>query len=253
MLFNFKKIILISMILLVPKSFSEPIFFNSIHLLSFSKETKQFENDDDKSGYALGVSLGHYINESFEKQNKIGIHLDKNSLLQGVQDVISGNLKLSHQEIASILTKLEERLKSATKIELEKNTKENFIKGALYMKKFSKNKNVKKTASGLLYLVENPGSGETITNDTKILLHYKGSFINGVEFDNSYKRGAPVSLMLKDVILGWQEGLQHIKKGGKITLVIPPHLAYGDKFVNGIPGNSTLIFNIELLDVISSK
>ena len=191
------------------------------------------------------------MNQSFETQKKIGIKLDKENLLKGVQDAISGNLKLSHQEISVILKELEEKLKNANKIQFAKSAKENFMKGEVYMKNFSKIKGVKKTSSGLLYLVEKEGEGEILTNDTKITVHYIGKLIDGIEFDNSYKRGKPVSLVLKDVILGWQEGLKYIKKGGKVKLVIPPHLGYGERGVNGIPSNSTLIFDIELLDVIN--
>ncbi|ANZ22717.1 peptidylprolyl isomerase [Buchnera aphidicola (Diuraphis noxia)] len=251
--FILKKLMLFFIILYVPKSFADSICLNHINVKLHSEIKNTFKNDDDKLGYALGVSLGNYINQSFEKQKKIGVNLDKDSLVKGVQDAISGNLKLPQQEIAGILIKLEEKLKSATKIQLEKNAKENFIQGELYMKNFSHHKGVKKTSSGLLYLIEKLGEGESLKDNTKITVHYKGTLINGVEFDNSYKRGEPVSLMLKDVILGWQEGLKYIKKGGKIKLVIPPHLGYGENAIINIPGNSTLIFDIELLDVINSE
>ncbi|QCI17991.1 FKBP-type peptidyl-prolyl cis-trans isomerase [Buchnera aphidicola (Acyrthosiphon lactucae)] len=241
------------MILYVPKSFSLTKSLSDVHLQSYSKNDHVFQNHNEKIGYALGVSLGHYVNQSFENQKKIGIKLDKKSLLKGIEDAVSGNLKLSHQEISLILEELEEKLKNATKIQIEKKEKENFIQGESYMKNFSKVNGVKKTSSGLLYLLEREGEGEALTNDTKITVHYKGTFVNGIEFDNSYKRDKPVSLILKDVILGWQEGLKYIKKGGKIKLVIPPNLAYGEKEVNGIPGNSTLIFDIELLDVVNKS
>ncbi|AEO08865.1 FKBP-type peptidyl-prolyl cis-trans isomerase FkpA precursor [Buchnera aphidicola str. Ak (Acyrthosiphon kondoi)] len=249
--FILKKIILLCVILYIPKSFSSSVPFSDIYLQASNSELKdKFHNNNEKLAYALGVSIGNYVNQSFEKQKKMGIELDKNNLLKGIQDVISDHLKLSHQEISLLLKELEKKIKHANKIQFEKNAKENFIQGELYMKNFSKVKNVKKTSTGLLYLIEREGEGEVLTNDTKITVHYKGVLINGVEFDNSYRRGKPISLMLKDVILGWQEGLKYIKKGGKIKLVIPPNLAYGDQEVNGIPGNSTLIFDIELLDAV---
>jgi FKBP-type peptidyl-prolyl cis-trans isomerase FkpA len=168
----------------------------------------------------------------------------------GVQDAISGNLKLSHEEISIILQKLQEHLKNLVKTQLEKNEKENLMQGKLYMKNFSEIKGVNKTPSGLLYVVEKLGEGEEIkTKNTEITVHYKGSLINGMEFDSSYKRGKPITLMLKDVILGWQEGLKYIKKSGKIKLIIPPDLGYGSNTINGIPANSILVFEIELLDI----
>ncbi|ADP66337.1 FKBP-type peptidyl-prolyl cis-trans isomerase [Buchnera aphidicola] len=249
--FIFKRIILFLMILYVPKSFSISAPISDIHLQSVLETNNTFHNNNEKLGYILGLSFGNYVNQTFEKQKKIGIELDRNSLLKGIQDAISGNLKLSHQDISSGLKELEKKLKHATKIQLKKNAKENFIQGELYMKNFSKLKGVKKTSSGLLYLLERAGEGEALKDETKITVHYKGTLINGLEFDNSYKRGRPVSLRLKDVILGWKEGLKYIKKGGKIKLVIPPNLAYGTEEVNGIPANSTLIFDIELLDVVN--
>jgi len=249
--FFLKRIILLFIILYVPKSFSLSVPSSDIYLQSHSVIKNKLPNKNEKLGYAIGVSLGNYVNQYFDQQKKIGVELDKNSILKGIKDAISGDLKLSHQEISVILKELSDKLKNATKIQFEKNAKENFIQGQLYMKSFSKIKGVKKTSSGLLYLLEREGEGEELINDTKITVHYKGTLINGVEFDNSYKRGKPVSLMLKDVILGWQEGLKYIKKGGKIKLVIPPHLAYGAEEVNGIPSNSTLIFDIELLDVVN--
>lgn len=84
-----------------------------------------------------------------------------------------------------------------------------------------------------------------------MVVNYKGTLVDGSEFDNSYKRGEPLSFRLDGVIPGWTEGLKHVKKGGKIKLVIPPTLAYGETGVPGIPANSTLVFDVELLDIKS--
>ena len=246
--FFLKRILLLYLIFFVPKSFSENLPFFKIK--SYSEKKEFFQNDNEKVGYSLGVSLGNYVNESFERQKKMGINLDKHNILLGVQDAISGNLKLSNEEISTILQKLEKNLKNAAKIQFEKSEKENLIQGKSYMKKFSEMKGVSKTSSGLLYIIDKLGEGEEIkTKNAEITVHYKGSLINGTEFDSSYKRGKPITLMLKDVILGWQEGLKYIKKGGKIKLIIPPNLGYGSNRINEIPANSILIFDIELLDI----
>ncbi|QCI17331.1 FKBP-type peptidyl-prolyl cis-trans isomerase [Buchnera aphidicola (Aphis helianthi)] len=245
--FRIKRIMLLFLLFYMPILYAETQ--PTLPMQSDSKNKKIFKSETEKIGYALGVSLGNYVNQSFEKQKKLGIKLDKYSLLLGIQDAISNNLQLSNQEISEILEKLEKKLKNATKIQIKKDEKENLIQGQLYMKEFSKIKGVRQTESGLMYLIEKPGKGEKITENTEITVHYKGSLINGIEFDNSYIRGKPVTFMLKDVILGWQEGLKYIKKNGKIKLVIPPSLGYGNTGLNGIPGNSTLIFDIELVDV----
>lgn len=246
--FLLKRILLLFLIFFAPISFSEHLPF--VNIQSHLEEKELFKNDNEKVGYSLGVSLGNYINQSFQRQKDIGIKLDKESILLGVQDAIAGNIKLPNQEISMILQKLEDKIKRITEMQIKKNEKENLAQGQLYMKKFSELEGVHKTSSGLLYLIENTGKGqEKITNNTQVTVHYKGYLINGIEFDNSYKRNQPIKIMLKDVILGWQEGLKYIKKGGKIKLIIPPKLGYGNNKINGIPGNSTLIFDIELLDI----
>ncbi|CAJ0992386.1 FKBP-type peptidyl-prolyl cis-trans isomerase [Pantoea sp. Nvir] len=211
-----------------------------------------FKNEDQQSAYALGASLARYMNNSLEEQKKLGIKLDKQQLLEGVQDMFAGKSKLSEQRIEQILHGLESRVKGATQEKMEKEAKENADKGIAFANKFAKESGVKKTESGLLYKIEKEGSGDPPQDDTTVVVHYKGMLINGTEFDNSYTRGQPLSLHLQGIIPGWTEGLKHVKKGGKIKLVIPPQLAYGKNNVPGIPINSTLVFDIELLDIKTS-
>ncbi|AAO27182.1 FKBP-type peptidyl-prolyl cis-trans isomerase FkpA [Buchnera aphidicola str. Bp (Baizongia pistaciae)] len=212
---------------------------------------KNLENFDDQSAYALGVSLGNYINHSFREQKRLGVILDKNSLLSGIRDSLSGKTILSDQEISMELIKLEKKLKYFEDIVLKKEAHNNKIQGDLYIKKMLKKKDARHTSSGLVFFIKKKGSGKFLHDSDVITVHYKGSLINGNEFDNSYKRGQPLSFSLDSVIPGWIEGLKYIKKGGLIKLVIPPKLAYGETGVPGIPGNSTLIFEIELIDIQS--
>ena len=167
-----------------------------------------FKNDDQKSAYALGASLGRYMENSLKEQEKLGIKLDKDQLIAGVQDAFADKSKLSDQE-----------------------------------------KGVKTSSTGLVYQVVEAGKGEAPKDSDTVVVNYKGTLIDGKEFDNSYTRGEPLSFRLDGVIPGWTEGLKNIKKGGKIKLVIPPELAYGKAGVPGIPPNSTLVFDVELLDV----
>jgi len=106
-----------------------------------------------------------------------------------------------------------------------------------------------KTASGIgiTMLKEGTGANPTVTDTVKV--HYRGTLENGQEFDSSYKRGEPATFPLRRVIPCWTEGVQSIKVGGKAKLVCPPQLAYGNQNVPGIPPNSTLIFEVELLDI----
>ncbi|HHT2233824.1 TPA: FKBP-type peptidyl-prolyl cis-trans isomerase [Klebsiella michiganensis] len=228
--------------------------------LSFAAETtakaapatdskSAFKNDDQKSAYALGASLGRYMENSLKEQEKLGIKLDKDQLIAGVQDAFADKSKLSDQEIEQTLQTFETRVKTAAQQKMEKDASENEAKGKAYRDVFAKEKGVKTSKSGLLYKVEKAGTGETPKDSDTVVVNYKGTLIDGKEFDNSYTRGEPLSFRLDGVIPGWTEGLKNIKKGGKIQLVIPPDLAYGKTGVPGIPANSTLVFDVELLDI----
>ena len=208
-----------------------------------------FKNDDQQSAYALGASLGRYMDNSLKEQEKLGIKLDKDQLIAGVQDAFASKSKLTDEEIEKTLQGFEARVKASAQAKMEQDAKENADKGTKYRDTFAKEKDVKKTASGLLYKVEKAGTGDALKDSDTVVVNYKGTLTDGTEFDNSYKRGEPLSFRLDGVIPGWTEGLKQIKKGGKITLVIPPELAYGKTGVPGIPANSTLVFDVELLDI----
>ncbi|HDG1698683.1 TPA: FKBP-type peptidyl-prolyl cis-trans isomerase [Kluyvera ascorbata] len=208
-----------------------------------------FKNDDQKSAYALGASLGRYMENSLKEQEKLGIKLDKDQLIAGVQDAFADKSKLSDQEIEQTLQAFETRVKTSAQAKMEKDAADNEAKGKAFRDKFAKEKGVKTSKSGLLYKVEKEGTGGAPKDSDTVVVNYKGTLIDGKEFDNSYTRGEPLSFRLDGVIPGWTEGLKNIKKGGKIQLVIPPDLAYGKTGVPGIPANSTLVFDVELLDI----
>ncbi len=113
----------------------------------------------------------------------------------------------------------------------------------------SKKAGVKVTPSGLQYLVLNEGSGPQPKETDTVKVHYRGTLTNGAEFDSSYKRGEPATFPLNRVIKGWTEGVQLMKTGSKYRFFIPSRLAYGENGAGLIPGNSTLIFDVELLAI----
>ena len=209
----------------------------------------QFKNDDEQAAYALGASLGRYMDNSLKEQEKLGIKLDKDQLIAGVQDAFANKSKLSDADIEKTLQGFEAKVKASAQQKMEADAKANEDKGDKFRADFAKEKGVKKTASGLLYQVEKEGTGASPKDSDTVSVNYKGTLVDGTEFDNSYTRGEPLSFRLDGVIPGWTEGLKHVKKGGKIKLVIPPALAYGKTGVPGIPANSTLVFEVELLDI----
>jgi len=127
---------------------------------------------------------------------------------------------------------------------------DNMAKGQAFLKQNATQPGVKTTPSGLQYKVITEGTGKAPAATDTVLVHYRGTTIDGVEFDSSYKRNEPISFPLNGVIPGWTEGVQLMKEGGKIQLFIPSDLAYGSRGAGGvIPPDSTLIFDIELLKV----
>ncbi|GAB1439659.1 FKBP-type peptidyl-prolyl cis-trans isomerase [Providencia sp.] len=212
-------------------------------------QSSAFKNAEERNAYALGASLGRYMQNSLEEQKTIGINLDKAQLLAGVQDAFNGKSKMTDAEVEETLRQFEGQVKQAADKKMKDESAANEKKGAEYREKYAKEKGVVKTKSGLLYKIEKDGTGAKPKADETVVVHYKGSLIDGTEFDSSYSRNEPLTIPLNSVIKGWTEGLVNLKKGGKMQLVIPADLAYGENGVPGIPANSTLVFDVELLDI----
>ena len=195
-------------------------------------------SDKDKVSYTIGVQFG----KNLKSQD---VKVDPKMLAQGVADAMADKPQLTDEEMQATMMKMNEERQKEMAAEAEKNKKvaEDFM---------AKNKavaDVKTTASGLQYKIIAEGNGATPKESDTVSVHYKGTLTNGTEFDSSYKRNQPAEFPLKGVIPGWTEGLQLLKKGGKAQFWIPPQLAYGDRPRPGIPANSVLVFEVELLDV----
>lgn len=162
---------------------------------------KQHLKRRSKAAYALGASLGRYMENSLKEQEKLGIKLDKDQLIAGVQDAFADKSKLSDQEIEQTLQTFEARVKSAAQAKMEKDAADNEAKGKAFRDAFAKEKGVKTSSTGLLYKVEKEGTGEAPKDSDTVVVNYKGTLIDGKEFDNSYTRGEPLSFRLDGVIL----------------------------------------------------
>ncbi|QJC29180.1 FKBP-type peptidyl-prolyl cis-trans isomerase [Enterobacteriaceae endosymbiont of Plateumaris rustica] len=219
------------------------------------KKQKFFQNEKEEKSYALGVTIGKYLKHSFQEQEKVNILLNKKLIIQGIIDCINNNVKISDEELTRILSSFELEVQNATTNKLKEEAKKNNIAGKKYITKFLKEKNVKRSKTGLLYQIKKVGYGKKILNKNSnviVVVHYKGTLVDGTIFDSSYSRKIPLSINFQQIIPGWKEALQYIKKGGKIKIVVPPNLGYGYNLIPGIPVNSTLIFEIELLDIKES-
>ena len=123
-------------------------------------------------------------------------------------------------------------------------------KSQQYLAKAAKEPGARKTASGLIYESEKEGTGARPTATSKVKVNYRGTLVDGREFDSSYASGKPAEFELDKVIKCWTEGLQMMKVGGKARLICPPQLAYGERSAGSIPPNSALIFEVELLEIV---
>ena len=186
--------------------------------------------------YALGYQLGRDLT---------GIEARPQDMLQGLNDGRTGaKAKLTDAELAAALTALQEKVGAQRAKEQAAATEKAMAAGKAYLATNAKKPGVQTTASGLQYRVVTPGTGKTPAATDTVTVHYKGTLVDGTEFDSSYKRGEPASFPVNGVIPGWTEALQLLKVGAKVELAIPPELAYG---ANGPLANQVLLFDVELL------
>lgn len=206
----------------------------------------------DDSSYAVGVLMGKNIEDLVSSQKDL-FPYNPDKILAGVQDTIKKSGKLTEEDLKKQLQALDSYvLEKEKKIQAEKN-KATLAQGEKFRTEFAKKSGVKKTNSGLLYKIEKAGEGASPKAQDTVKVHYKGTLVDGTVFDSSYDRGEPVEFQLSQLIPAWVEAIPLMKKGGKMELVVPPEKAYGDRQMGKIPPNSTLKFEIELLDFKAAK
>ena len=212
--------------------------------------------DAQKEAYALGSSFATYMKSNLE-QNEI--KPDQKYLISGFNETFRDASQLSKDEVKTILDAFGKRIQEESKARFEKEKAENTTSGDKFRTEFAKQDGVKQTKSGLLYQIIQEGSDRHPTAQDTVIVHYTGTLIDGRKFDSSYDRSEPATFPLNGVIKGWTEGIQLIGVGGKIKLVVPPDLAYGDqslpgqKDTAGIQPASTLVFEVELLGIDGDK
>lgn len=213
--------------------------------LAFSggQQKPDLSSDKGKLSYAIGQQIGRQMKGQ-------GIEIDPNTLAASINDAVTGkDSKLSAQEIQSVMMKAQE----AQSAKMQTEAKENKEKGEKFLAENKSKEGVKTTKSGLQYQVLQEGKGKSPKASDVVKVHYKGTLLDGTQFDSSYDRGEPAEFPLNQVIPGWTEGLQLMKIGGKNRLFVPSDLAYGPQGRPGIPPNSTLIFEVELLEIAKAS
>jgi len=222
-------------------------------MLSFScgadeKKTPKpkLETSSEKFSYIMGMDV-------ITALKKLNTRIDLNSFIHGAQDTYYGKEPLLSPDQIAIVRKeisMDEKKKHMEKIEAV--SKKNLEDGRLFLEENKKKEGIISTERGLQYEMSKEGDGVYPNPEDIVSVHYRGTLINGTEFDNSYKRGELTKVRVREVLPGWAEALQKIKVGSKFRLFLPPHLGYGTRFAGagGIVGpQSTLIFEVELIGI----
>lgn len=191
-----------------------------------AQEEPALDTTTKKASYAIGQQLGERV------RNEIGLDLE--FVIQGLRDAMADKGRLSDEEMRTIYKTWQ------------------MEKAKVYLAKNKAKEGVKVTKSGLQYEVLREGQGERPKATDKIKVHYRAALTNGAEFDSSYARGKPAEFAVNGVIKGWVEALQLMPVGSKWKLTIPSELGYGDHPPpgSGIPPNSILLFEVELLEIV---
>jgi len=209
-----------------------------------AQEKLELKDQKDKESYSLGYQFGQ--NLKFQ-----GVDINLDVYTSGIRDALGGKEpKMSQEEIRTTISELQKRITAERQKELKEKGAKNLEESKKFLAENQKKEGVKILPSGLQYKVLTEGSGKIPKETDNVTVNYKGTLIDGTEFDSSYKRGQPATFQVNGVIKGWTEALQLMKEGSKWQLFIPPELAYGERGAGPqIPPNSTLIFEVELISV----
>ena len=217
----------------------------------FADGTNQLTDEKSRVSYAIGTYLG----QSFFKRND----LDSNSVniditAQAIKDVQSGATPLmTEAEVQATLKSFQKEMMAKHQAVLEQEGLKNKTAGAAFLAANAKNPGVQTLPDGLQYIVITNGTGPLPTATDRVEVNYRGTLVDGTEFDSSYKRGKPAEFPVGQVIHGWTEALEKMPVGSKWKLFIPSDLAYGEHGNRGIPPNSVLIFDVELLRILPAQ
>ena len=200
----------------------------------------KLDSDEAKFSYAIGYEMG-------KNMSRRKVNVDHEIFVRAMMDAMEGEKEaLSGSERRDVITKMSKKQRES---EVEE-AKKNLVEGEAFLNENKKKEGVKATESGLQYEVLKMGTGEQPTVTDSVEAHYKGTLIDGTVFDSSRERGEkPAEFPLRGVIPGWREALQLMKVGSKYKLYIPSNLGYGPHGNSKIPGNSVLIFEVELLGI----
>jgi len=218
----------------------------SLGLLSvsaYAAEKADLKTQKDKVSYAIGLDIGR----NFKEQS---IEIDPKLLAQGIQDAIGGKRLLTDEEVQGVMATFRQEMQAKAAAQAKLAGDKNLKEGEAFLAENKKKPGVVTLPSGLQYKVITAGTGKKPKATDTVTTNYKGTLIDGTEFDSSYKRGQPATFSVQGVIPGWTEALQLMPVGSKWQLFVPANLAYGPRGAGPQIGpNATLIFEVELLSI----
>ncbi|GAB5559767.1 MAG: FKBP-type peptidyl-prolyl cis-trans isomerase [Synoicihabitans sp.] len=200
------------------------------------------ETLDQKVSYGIGRNIANDI------RNDPNFDVDADALVAGMRDTLaSAEPKLSEEEIRTAFGEIRQRAEAASRAKIA----EEQAKAVAYLEANKARDGVMVTDTGLQYEILTAGEGPKPQPTDRVKVHYHGTLIDGTVFDSSVQRGTPAEFGVTQVIAGWVEGLQLMPVGSKWKLHIPPALGYGDRGQGSIPGGAALVFEVELLEIVT--
>jgi FKBP-type peptidyl-prolyl cis-trans isomerase len=203
----------------------------------------------DKFSYALGMNIGNGYKQGLEKQS---VEFDADLVAQGIKDALSGaKTRLTEDEAKAVLTEVQTEINKQRQEKMKEAAAKNKTEGEAFLAANKSKEGVVTLPSGLQYKILTAGLGPKPTASDQVVCNYRGTLIDGTEFDSSYKRGKPATFGVGQVIKGWTEALQLMPVGSKWQLFVPSDLAYAERGAGAEIGpNATLIFDVELLSIV---
>jgi FKBP-type peptidyl-prolyl cis-trans isomerase len=211
--------------------------------LALAAET-ELKDQKDRISYGIGLDIGTTL-----KRQKIDV--DEQILNAGVQDGLSGEKpRLTESQAKEVMSKAQEEMSNNLVATRKAAERKNAVEGPKFLAENKTKEGVKTTASGLQYKVLSEGFGPTPKETDTVEVNFTGKSIDGQEFESTYRTGHPEELPVNRMIKGWREGFQLMKVGSKFQLFVPADLAYGKNSAGPVAPNATLIFEMELLDIV---
>jgi len=211
---------------------------------AFAADPRELKGGKEKLSYSIGMDIGGNLKRG-------SVEVDPDLLAKGLKDSYGGGKTiLTEDEARKTIAEFQKALMAKKAEAMQKLSEKNKAEGEKFLAENGKKEGVKSLPSGLQYKEITPGKGKSPKISDNVTTHYKGTLIDGTEFDSSYKRGQPATFPVSGVIAGWTEALQLMKEGAKWQLFVPSRLAYGEKGAGQAIGpNATLIFEVELISV----